>query len=108
MKRIFKKLRSTRGETLAETLVSIAILGLSITLMLTMIATSAQITKKTRDKDQELVTELDAAEKQIVPFKENVTVTITGTGSTSGSAEVTVDLYADSTLDNPLISYLPK
>lgn len=107
--KMISKLRSTRGETLAETLVSIVILGLSIALMLTMVMTSTQITKQTRDADEALMKELNAAEMQDGehPYKSGK-VTIKGIKSTSGSITVNVDLFADAAdNENPLISYKP-
>lgn len=110
MKSVLIKLLGTRGETLAETLVSIVILGLSITLMLTMIMTSTQITKQTRDADEALMNELNFAEEQPEGSGVSGEVTITCTGGASGSITVNVDLYADTETnsDDPLISYSPN
>ncbi len=64
MKKIARKLRSRRGETLTEMLVSIVILGLSIAMMATMIITSTKITERSTAKDREYQDQLSAAEAQ--------------------------------------------
>ena len=105
MKNIKAKLRSKRGETLAEILVSIAILGFSIGLMLTMVMTSIRINQNSRKSDEILMTELNAAEVQ---DDENMIRTakirITDTDS-ANSVEIEVNLYAGGTSLKPLMSY---
>ena len=64
MKKIARKLRSRRGETLTEMLVSIVILGLSIAMVATMIITSTKITERSTAKDREYQDQLSAAEAQ--------------------------------------------
>lgn len=101
--RITQKLRSKRGETLIEMLVSIVLLGLSVALMLTMVMTSTKITKITRTEDEKMMNELNFAEKQQQDAGVEKTVTITCTSGSSGSVPVTVNLYSESGSD--LISY---
>ena len=101
--RITQKLRSKRGETLIEMLVSIVLLGLSVALMLTMVMTSTKITKITRTEDEKMMNELNFAEKQQQDAGVEKTVTITCTSGSSGSVPVTVNLYSES--DSDLISY---
>lgn len=109
MNKMIGKLRSTRGETLAEILVSIVILGLSIGLMLTMIMTSTKITQNARKADNDLMTELNAAEQQS-SSTDIVDVTIYKDGSPSDSIRVEAYIFKDTTLgkDNTLISYKAK
>lgn len=64
MNKVIRKLKSRRGETLTEMLVSIVILGLSISMMVTMIITSTRMTEQTTTKDEEYQNQLSAAEKQ--------------------------------------------
>lgn len=64
MKKIARKLRSRRGETLTEMLVSIVILGLSIAMMATMIITSTKITERSTERDNKYRIQLSAAEAQ--------------------------------------------
>ena len=106
---MIKKLRSTRGETLAEILVSIVILGLSIGLLLTMVMTSTKITQYARQADNDLMTELNAAEQQLNPYAPSddpypkVKIKL----SDSDYVEVPVELYASSD-GSALISYKAK
>ena len=101
------KLRSTRGETLAEILVSIVILGLSIGLMLTMIMTSTKITQNAREADIKLIGELNAAEQQVNPYKPGVNHSVKIKQSDSDFVEVPVDMFASAD-DSTLISYKAK
>lgn len=101
-----QKLSSKRGETLAETLVSIAILGMSIALMLTMVMTSSKITQDTREKDEELMDELNAAEQQAPDKKSDlpVDVTIEAVSGASGTIKVPVYVYTEDG-EGTLVSY---
>lgn len=60
--KIIEKLRSRRGETLVELLVSMAILTLSICFMVTMVMLSARFDEQARDEDKTFKEELEAAE----------------------------------------------
>lgn len=102
MNKMIGKLRSTRGETLAEILVSIVILGLSIGLMLTMIMTSTKITQNAREADTKLIGELNAAEQQNGDdLIKTADVVISGNGTT---VTVSVDIFAEADNSN-LVSY---
>ena len=90
MKRLTQKLRSRRGETLTEMLVSIVILGLSIAMMVTMIITSTHLAEQSTEKDKDYRDQLSAAEKQEGEGKSG-TVKITTTDDSTGvSIEVKV------------------
>lgn len=89
MNKIFRKLRSRRGETLTEMLVSIVILGLSIAMMVTMIITSTHIAEQSTKKDKDYRDQLSAAEKQETPLTTGSTVEIKG-GSDSVSISVEI------------------
>lgn len=58
------KLRSKRGESLAEMLVSIVILGLSIYIIAVMAATAYNMNKAAREEDEKFNLEFLAAERQ--------------------------------------------
>lgn len=64
MTKTLLKLRSKRGETLVEMLVSIVILGLSISIMTGMIAAAYSMNKAAREESDRYYNELSAAEMQ--------------------------------------------
>lgn len=57
-----RKLRSFRGETLAEVLVAILVCGFSITLLVGMITTSMSINSQAREMDDSFFKALSRAE----------------------------------------------
>ncbi len=59
---MFQKLRSRRGETLAEMLVSIVVFGLSVAMMVLMIMSAGRITQQTNQKDSENLEALSKVE----------------------------------------------
>lgn len=73
-KTLFKKLSSQSGETLAETLVSMLIAGLSILMLSTAIAASARIVMGTKRAAQ--------------AYKQTTNTLVTGDGSVSGTVSV--------------------
>lgn len=99
--KLMHKLRSTRGETLAEILVSIVILGLSIGLLLTMVMTSTKITQSARTADEQLMKELNDADAHMNK-DDPATITIS-----DGSTTVTIDegYYLYRSEDGALVSY---
>lgn len=90
MNKIFRKLRSRRGETLTEMLVSIVILGLSIAMMVTMIITSTHLAEQSTKKDKDYRDQLSAAEKQDGPGELGTVKITTNDDSTGVSIEVKV------------------
>ncbi len=64
--KLIQKLKSLRGETMVEMLVSMLILTLSICLLVTMIVVSYQFDRQARELDNKYRDELSAAEN----FKE--------------------------------------
>lgn len=60
--KILKKLKSRRGETLVEILVSMAILTLSICFMVTMVMLSARFDEQARAEDVKFKEALEAVE----------------------------------------------
>lgn len=104
---MMKKLRSRRGESLVEMLVSIAILGLSITLMLTMIMVSSRMTTRAREKDAEILEDLKYVEERPDDGK-NANVIIEWTNSPSGTSKITLPVKYYQNGDSSLISYIPE
>ena len=62
MTKTASKLRSKRGETLVEMLVSIVLLGLSISIMSVMVATAYNMNMAAREADEKYYSDLSAAE----------------------------------------------
>lgn len=61
-KRLKNKLRSHRGESLAEVLVAMLIIALSVMLLAVMVTTAGSINMQTRLRDEQFYKELSAAE----------------------------------------------
>lgn len=87
--RLLDKLCSRRGETLVETLVSIGIAAMSVSLMVLMIVTSTNLNEQARKEDEKYLAELDAAEIPSGEF-DNETVIMR---NASKSASVPVKVY---------------
>lgn len=64
MRPVMEKLRSHKGETLVEVLVSILVAGLSVLLLAGMISTASRFNGAARRADGRLYEELSAAEAQ--------------------------------------------
>lgn len=101
--KIIKKLKSRRGETLVELLVSMAILTLSIAFMVTMIMLSARFDEQARAEDENFKTELKEAEN----FEGTPTLgTVKLAPGTPFEQSIDVDVY--SSADGKLKSYKLK
>lgn len=64
MDKTLKKLRSRRGETLAETLVSIVILALSVSLLFVMLSASGKVSAASDGSENRFREALNAVEEQ--------------------------------------------
>lgn len=62
----WNKIKSNKGETLIETLVSILIAALSVALLTTSVMAAARMNKTARDADAEFYKKLEAAELRMV------------------------------------------
>lgn len=62
MNRLMNKIRSKRGETLVEILVSTAILALAMTILAGLLTTSYRLDESARNADDNLYKDLEAAE----------------------------------------------
>lgn len=91
MRRIWNKLRSRSGESLAELLISILIVTMATTMLVGMLQASANVSRKTKEKDAQFLQELNAAEEK----REQATgiVTLTEGGTT---ISYDVKLYGES------------
>lgn len=101
-----KKLRSRRGETLTEILVSLAILVLSISLLVTMIMSAGKITEEVKTQDKNYNEEASAAERgDILTDESPATVVISLDGSTDSNFQVKIDVDICGKEDGTLRSY---
>ncbi len=106
---MMKKLRSRRGETLTEILVSLAILVLSISLLVTMIMSAGKITEEVKTQDKNYNEEASAAERaergDILTDESPATVVISLDGSTDSNFQVKIDVDICGKEDGTLRSY---
>ncbi len=104
------KRRAKSGETITEALVAMLIIGLSSVLFLTMVATSGGIYRRAEEGYKEQYEKISAVDTKNAAIEdnenkavvENGTITVTGDGASSASAEVNVKWYGDK--DN-ILSY---
>jgi len=64
LKKMLKRLRSAKGESLIESMAAILIFTLASIILLAMISTSARLNKTAKDIDHAIETELLAAEQK--------------------------------------------
>lgn len=111
MRILTEKLCSKRGETIAEMLVSIAVLSLAVSLTAAMIMTSYNITRQARLEEEKYNHEMSNAEKMIgiISNGEEVTATVIISPKeaidTSETVSITVTLNGTTTDGNALRSY---
>ena len=67
MDNLRKKLNSTRGETLIETLAAILVAALSVALLVGSVTVSGQINRQAQVSDEDFYEQLTAAEAQTPP-----------------------------------------
>lgn len=89
--RIQKKFRSNKGETIAETLVTMIILSLAVLLLAGAVVTSARVNKQAENTD----TAFTVGEKLSDGTSSSSTVTVTESGSSAeaATAELPVTVY---------------
>ncbi|MEG0755489.1 MAG: hypothetical protein RR450_03755 [Oscillospiraceae bacterium] len=94
MKRLLKKLRQSRGETLIETLVAILVMTCASVLLATMLLAASNLNGKALEQDQIFNNQLTAAETSKTPladvdvqFTEKGTVVATIKSSLYGSID---------------------
>jgi len=92
-RRVAGNRRGKAGESLAETLVAMLIVGLSSVLFLTMVGAAGRIFQTAKEGYNTICTAVTAAEKQEGGGNSDIgTITVTGS---SGSVNVTVNWYGD-------------
>lgn len=89
---MLKKLKSSKAETLLETLVSIMIAVMSVTLLSTAIMASTEINKTTKEADAVFAEQVAQAELGTGEVFEDEKVTVQFEGGSR--VDVTVDIYA--------------
>lgn len=116
IKSALNKIKSQSGETLVEMLVSLAIMGLSVAMMVAMIITSTRITEQATEKDKKYRDQLSAAEVQstgvsgvsdVAETQWNVIIESNGGGTVT--VQVEGYYYSDGSVTGELKSYkLPE
>lgn len=115
IKSALNKIKSQSGETLVEMLVSLAIMGLSVAMMVAMIITSTRITEQATEKDKKYRDQLSAAEVQstgvsdVSAAEETWNVNIESSGGSGVTVPVEGYYYSDGSVTGELKSYkLPE
>ena len=90
---IRKKLKSTKAETLLESLISLLIATLSITLLSTSIMAAARTNQLVKDADETFTIDLACAEMKSVEVANKYRLTISFTEDGVSEQTVEVDLY---------------
>lgn len=93
MTKTILKLRSKRGETLAEILVSIVLLGLSISILSAMLITAYNLNKAAKEADDTYYSELSAAEGQGEADRIGKGTVIIKEKDSLNAVEVEIDLF---------------
>lgn len=101
--KILKKLKSRRGETLVELLVSMAILTLSICFMVTMIMLSTKFDEQARNADKAYRDALDAVENYEGTETPGTVKLVPDSIAGTSEQSITVKVY--SSADGKLKSY---
>ncbi len=110
MKKLKRKLRSRRGETLTETLFAVLLTALAVTLLLMMLQVSTRMNLRAEQGEQKLYAQLSNAEANAedaaLPEEGSVTVTVRpGTDETAPGEDVifgSVKFYGEK---DSLVSY---
>lgn len=107
--RILGKLKSKRGETLIEMLVSILILGFSIALLAVMVLASNSINEVTRMEGGNYLDDLSSAEARTDDFGAGK-ITIKANGASGNEVGIDVEFYGnvDSESLSPMWTYTLK
>lgn len=98
MKRLTKKLRSRKGETLAEILIAILIIALGAALFAAMYTASLNINRSAREEDEKFHAAVDRLEEMIRSNESGTSGTVrytevTKEGGTGKSNDVHVDIF---------------
>jgi type II secretory pathway pseudopilin PulG len=107
MKKLYRRLRSCRGESLVESMVSILIFTLSSVLFFTMVTSATRINQTVKESDEKLQAQrlvmegASEGDSTVTTKNDKVTITI---GADSKQYDVTVVSAAD---DSSLYAYYP-
>lgn len=105
MKKIKNRLCSSKGETLAEVLISLLIIGMSTMMLAGMINTAGQLSARTNERDTDFLNALNDIEgKGSEGSWKEETVTITDTERPGSPIPIQVKLYDNDRLK----AYIPK
>ena len=107
MTKLSKKLRSDRGETFVEMLVSMALLALAVSIMAGMMAAAYRLNSAAKIEDGRYQQELSAAENPQGEPVAKGTVVIRDISGMSADVTIDVDLFGGSE-ENGLRSYSPS
>lgn len=94
---MLKKLKNSKAETLLETLISILIAVMSITLLSTAVMASTRINVATRAADEAFAEQVEQAELGPLGTGKKIEGKKVTVEFVSGSTDVTVDIYASGT-----------
>lgn len=89
MTKVFKKLRSSKGETLIETIVAVFIIAISSAVFATMVISSNELNKAALNFDKSFYTELSAAETHTGNIASTVLVSWTDGSASSQTFNIT-------------------
>lgn len=90
--------RNCRGETLAETLVSLAVIGCAVTLLASLMGAAGRIHMETRTRDQAFLEEASEAETRQGPEQGRGTLEVLDTATGDVLQRLDVILYGGSNL----------
>lgn len=102
MKTMLRKLKSKSGESLIESLAAILIFTMASIVMYSMVTTSADLNRITKEMDETNQQHMIAVEKGLEEYK-NGSGTVTFSLGTTEIAEVPVDIYGGE--DGSLYTY---
>lgn len=94
MKKLLKKLRQSRGETLIETLVAVLVMTCASVLLATMLLAASNLNSKAQEQDKSFYDQVTAAETDTTPrydvdvqFTENGSAVVTVKSSLYGATD---------------------
>lgn len=94
--KLIQKLKSRRGETMVEMLVSMMILTLSICLLVTMIVVSYQFDHQARELDKTYKNDLSTAENFTgTSTSGTIKLKLNGVGASGGEQTINVAIYSN-------------
>ena len=108
MKRLIKKLRNKKGESLVESLTAILIFTFASIILLSMVATAAKINQTVKQEDEQIAAELYYAEAQMNEEGAQPLFASPKVKITYGDQTDTIDVDTFSAKDGSLYSFFVK